>query len=292
MKLFLQWSLIFMLFVANIYYTPPSYSRGITGVIGTNVAKEKFASLAQQEQFKAVGCIKQDNKIIASCVLISPQCCLTAAHVFDDNLRLQNLTIEINGRSYKGSKKIIHKKYKKDNIDLALIFLNIPIVDIVPATLYSGSGELHCVSTFVGYGAFGTALKPDMEVDNVEKIAGTNMIDQIGGNIPNFSTYPSHFLLEDLDNPSDTSCCNSLGESQPTSLEYIPTGGDSGGGLFFEENGRWYLIGIFSEFEFTLGSLNKTGLYGTVAAFVRITLFADWIDSNTKSEKKHESNEK
>ena len=281
MKLFFRnlFITVLFLFSTNFFFATSPAGKGI---IGVNVDKKELVKFALQKQFDGVGSIKQDGKIIASCILIAPQWCLTAAHVFDDRLKLKSVLIEINGITYKGVKKIIHNRYKKDNVDIALIYLDKAINDVEPATIYTGSNELHSVSTFVGYGAFGTPLKPDMDIDNKDKIAGVNIIDQIGGSIPKFSTYPSHFLLEDLDNPFDTNCCNSLGSPRPLPLEYIPTGGDSGGGLFIEENGQWFLVGVFSEFEFQLAALNKTGLYGTVAAFTRVSLFNDWIKNNLK----------
>ena len=60
-------------------------------------------------------------------------------------------------------------------------------------------------------------------------------------------------------------------------LEYMCGGGDSGGGLFRQTQGKWELIGICSGADIDVEQLMKTGYYGQQMHWTHVSLFADWI---------------
>lgn len=66
--------------------------------------------------------------------------------------------------------------------------------------------------------------------------------------------------------------------AKPLALEYCPTGGDSGGGLFMHEAGQWKLVGICHATDGDPANFMKNGYYGDVAQWTRVSAFAGWID--------------
>jgi hypothetical protein len=86
----------------------------------------------------------------------------------------------------------------------------------------------------------------------------------------------------DFDHPNKPQY-NLMGDSKPVSLEYMPGGGDSGGGMFRQrKDGTWELIGICSGGGTDIELLMKIGYYGNVGKFTRVSVFYDWITSSMK----------
>jgi len=73
----------------------------------------------------------------------------------------------------------------------------------------------------------------------MNKTAGRNTVDELGGNLVN--DRPS-LLLFDFDSP-DNPAVSKMGSNQPVELEYTTAGGDSGGGL----SDRKIMLGNLSE---------------------------------------------
>ncbi|MGQ2982831.1 hypothetical protein [Flavobacterium sp.] len=111
------------------------------------------------------------------------------------------------------------------------------------------------------------------EKQSVYGIAGENTIDSLGGKKVN-----GHYaqLYADFDHPT-RSDCNMMGSSKPLPLEYTVAGGDSGGGLFPKNKGKWELIGICSGSEINIDKLMKVGYYGQSMNWVRVSVFEKWI---------------
>ena len=63
------------------------------------------------------------------------------------------------------------------------------------------------------------------------------------------------------------------GSPIPLELEIGGSKGDSGGGVFMDDNGTTVLIGIVS------GALNRQIKYGSVMALARVSKANEWIDS-------------
>jgi len=75
-----------------------------------------------------------------------------------------------------------------------------------------------------------------------------------------------------------------MGSSTPRNLEYMVNGGDSGGGLFMNNYNGWELVGICSGGGMELQQFQKTGYYGHILQWTRVSVYKDWIE-NCKTHK-------
>ncbi len=290
----------------SILLLPLIFTVFFSGIIRHDIDKSKYIELANQAQFDCViSFISKDSSNGGSGVLVNNKFVLTAAHCcytssydtikqkdgsifyIPTNTKLiesSSLIFNINGKLYTGNKIIIHPNYSESTIgyDLALIELNDSIVGISLPELNKNYNELNASVIGVGYGYFCTADKPELmgKMENL-KIAGENTIDKFGG-IKYLKTNNYSEMYADFDSPEKCKKCNKLGSEIPKSLEYLPTGGDSGGGLFRLNGNKWQLIGITRGGGINLKQLLKTGYYGQTAAWTRISVFYDWIIANSK----------
>lgn len=279
-----------------------------SGIIRHDVDEKEYLKLAEETQFDCVGRIFKDTSASGSCVLISNRFVLSAAHVFIDtdtrpdtmeingqtitvftpyNERVTDvnkLTLVFNGQKVKVKKLTLHPNYldslTKGSCDIALIELEQPLKGISPAKLNDAFDELKSNVVGVGYGASGPADRPDLVDLLHKKIAGENVIDSIGGSELSGN---GTILLCDFDHPTRDDC-NKMGSSVPRPLEYISTGGDSGGGLFRKNGNDWELIGICGGAGggIDLAQFMKTYYYGQIMEWTRVAAFTEWIDEQTK----------
>lgn len=277
-----------------------------SGIIRDDVKEEKYLKLARQKQFDCVGQVFRDTAAAGSCVLISDRFVLSAAHVFiETDYRLD--TIVHNGRSiivnkainprtadittyffsFKGKRyqgkslklyPISFDSITKGNCEIAIIELKEEVKLISPAVVSHSFNELHSNVVGVGFGESGFAGQPQKVALLNKKIAGENVIDSLSGFILNGK--PTK-LLCDFDHPTRKDC-NKMGSSEPRPLEYIVGGGDSGGGLFTLTEKGWELIGITSLSDINVEQYMKSGYYGQIAGFTRVSVFAGWISDQMK----------
>jgi hypothetical protein len=168
--------------------------------------------------------------------------------------------------------------------DLELVRLDSNVAGVAPALIYDGFFELNQIGTFVGHGWFGTGLTGQNPPSGTKR-AGSNVIDVFGTNagMPNqlaLDANPldpnNNILLADFDSPTlDANSLAPFGTPIPTNLEYSIARLDSGGGTFMNFGGQWRLVGIHSFIA------NGNGVYGTVMADTRVSLYTDWITSVT-----------
>ncbi len=273
----------------------------ISGIIRHDVDKEKYIELAKKPEFQSVGKIWVNTYFSGSAVLISDKYVLSAANnVIESDTRIDtinnngqifyahvpvnnrvikpdSLFVEFNGNRLAVEKVIVHPKYLSDidqgEFDLVLLELKESVKEIAPAKLSFSINELNSNVTGVGYGATGVANKEEVPM-KMEKLAGQNIIDSIGGMKENDLAI---YMYCDFDSPDDQST-NKLGSPTPRELEYLCAAGDSGGGLFREDpNGNWELIGICKGSEFDHRQFQKTIHYGQIMRWTRISPFEDWI---------------
>lgn len=185
--------------------------------------------------------------------------------------------------TYKNAKPIrdslgLHPSPGMD-FDIAIAELETAVNTIIPATLYNDGNELNEKGLFVGYGA---VAKSDDEnkffaFRRRQKFGGENMIDSIGGyKVGN--TWAGLYI--DFDAPH-SDCCNRMGSATPLPLEYFPNGGDCGGALFLNHNGKYYLAGICAAediyWEYILYTQKNGNAYGHTANYQRIFAYKNWI---------------
>ena len=90
-------------------------------------------------------------------------------------------------------------------------------------------------------------------------------------------------MVCDFDSP-ETDTLNRFGSTMPLEFEIGGSKGDSGGGVFIDNNGHQELVGIVS------GALNRQIRYGSVMALARVSSANNWIDSTI--ERKNQRNSK
>jgi hypothetical protein len=275
------------------------------GIYRHDVPSEDYLALGKQSQFDCVGSVfdYKHNANAGSCVLIGDRYVLSAAHIFMESdfkkkkVKMNGSTIsvkqpvrervaDITEFTFRFNKqrsfgKVLHiypvylDENQKHQCDIALIELAEPITSAVPMKLNITMDELGAIVTGVGYGASGIASKPETVEQWGEKVAGENTIDKLEGFLLNGNRT---LLVADFDHPQDTSC-NKMGSAQPLPLEYICSGGDSGGGLFRKTGNGWELVGITSGGGVDIQQFFKTGYYGQVGKWTRVSVFHEWITS-------------
>ncbi len=249
------------------------------GVIRHDVDDGQYQSYANLSQFAAVGHLQMQTVFggrDCSATLIDSQWALTAAHCFD-GIPVRSSTLVLGSESRAIEEVVINPGWAQgqflNGFDLALVRLAAPVTTIPVAQLYTGSGELGRTGSSVGFGRFGTGLTGDVLDVPGTKRAGTNVIDIFGTD----QGWAGDILVTDFDNPLDAS--DSLfGDSSPTDLELQVAAGDSGGAMFIEENGSWFLGGVTS-FIAAGADGNPNADYGDISAYTRVSAYTDWINS-------------
>jgi hypothetical protein len=249
---------LFLLLINNI---------SLAGTIDPDTPDEKYIEFGKKFNFvvKIRSDFEKNGEIYnssASAVLIGPHWALTAAHVVEGT---KNSEIIIGDCEEKTCKHYLltvikHKDYNDDvhgRYDIALCYSEKDFgLDFYPK-LYKKDDELGKTATISGFGMKGTFKTGAQEGDRKRR-AGSNKI----------SGSERAVIVCD---PSTTG---------KTALEFMITPGDSGGGLFIENE----LAGINSFLMATDGKAN--GTYGDESAFTRISLYSDWITNNIDQHEK------
>ena len=273
----------------------------ISGIVRHDVDKEKYTELANRAEYQSVGEIWINTNFSGSAVLISDKYVLTAAHnviesdtrvdIINNNGQIFYANVPINHRvvksdsvfvkigtnKYSVAEVIVHPKYLSDidrgEYDLVLLKLKESVKNIQPAILSFSSDEINSDVTGVGFGASGVADQENLTM-NMEKLAGQNVVDSIGGLLENGLKI---YLFADFDSPNDPAT-NKIGSHKPRGLEYLSAAGDSGGGLFREnDKNEMELIAINKGTEFDHRQFQKTKHYGQIMRWTRLAPFEDWI---------------
>lgn len=242
--------IILLLFFTNI---------SLGGTIDPKANDDKYIEYGSKHKCVVLieGLNKEKEKYRASAVMINPRWAITAAHVVNDTSNIyvlyENKHINI----------ILTKKPSKFDIDMfgkkdiALCYLEESIdLEFYPS-LYDESDEIGKVSSQAGYGDTGTFETGSIKIDGIKR-AGTNIIDSI---------------------EKDMLICSLLGKPY-TTMEFLISHGDSGGGLFIDQK----LAGIHSCIWSRTGSKPKA-TYSNFSGHTRVSIFKDWIESTIKNHK-------
>lgn len=273
------------------------------GIIRHDVDERKYLALASEPRFDCVGQVRADTTDVGSCVLIRDRFVVTAAHVLIESdyvtetillegykaivykpvnqrvIKSNHLKVKLNGEILKVKNIIIYPNYldsiAKGECDLAILELERPVTTVSPAKLNTFFDEFGKQVIGVGYGQSGIANEPDQAVSTGKKIAGQNTIDSLSGRKINGR---ETLVLCDFDHPQRKDC-NRMGSATPLPLEYICGGGDSGGGLFSDTDGS--LLAICSGSQVDMDRYFKTGYYGQIMEWTRLSPFISWIEKYT-----------
>ncbi|MFD2367409.1 S1 family peptidase [Pseudoduganella sp. GCM10020061] len=215
-------------------------------------------------------------------VLIAPRWVVTAAHAITwQHQPISEIVLLGKPRSVK--RVVIHAGYKPmphvpskgdiapfmkfitDRDDIALIELHEAVTDVEPLPLYRATDEAGKRVTFYGKGATGDGIK------GLSPHAPHRTVLRMGAN--QVSAVVGHWLEFSFDNGPDA-----------LPLEAFTGGGDSGGPLLIESEGRRWLAGLASH-AVCEGDIAdcQPGFYGSRGRQVRISAYADWIERTIQS---------
>lgn len=245
-----------LFFTILIYLSSTVYC----GTIDPNIPDTKYLNYGAQHKCVALieGKSEDQKNYRASCVIIDKYWVITAAHVVmattDNYIFFQDKKIPINIVAY-------HKDYDPDIFgmhDIALCRLSAPVnLDFYPE-LYADSDEVGKVSSQAGFGFTGNFNTGAYKYDDKIR-AGSNVVDSVDKNL----------LV-----------CSNTGRK--SSLEFLISSGDSGGGLFIDKK----LAGIHSCIWSEDGKLDSD--YGDFSGHTRISVYTEWIVNTMKSiQKEH-----
>jgi hypothetical protein len=186
----------------------------------------------------------------ASAIVIRPHWILTAAHVV---AHTHDQSIMRESGDHALTKVIQHPDYADELYgyhDIALAYSPKDFELEFYTPLYAANDELGKTATISGYGWHGTFTTGGKEYDGKRR-AGSNIISGLERNVLLIDAAPAN----------------------RTALEFLICPGDSGGGLFIGNK----LAGINS----FLMALDKKpdGTVTDEAAFTRVSLYADWVES-------------
>lgn len=246
------------------------------GIIRHDVELEQYVRLAAEPAFRSVGRYADaaDPDDVAGGVLVAPRWVLTASHFLGEQSTWTFGDKEV----YHAVRVVRHPRVGQgpheaqwSGFDLALVELDRPVANVAPAVRYRGRAEVGATVTKVGYGYVGNGRDGMKAPPTQMRLAGQNVIDAAGGELDG-REFSSDVLAFDFDGPGAAEA-NRMGSPEPLPLEIGGSKGDSGGGVFLEEDGEWRLAGIVS------GALSRQIRYGAVAALARVSSANDWIDS-------------
>ena len=234
------------------------YSSSYAGTIDPNISDTKYIEYGTKHQcvLKIIGFnIGGDTSYSGSCVMIDEYHFLTAAHVVYESMMCFVMN---DGVAYEAEQVVVNKNFiphKLNSDDIAIGRLIKPIkLDFYPE-LYLDKEEIGKVSSQAGYGFTGN-FNSGYNKKNFDfcKRAGTNIITKIEHNV----------LI----------CMNN--DTPKTTLEFLITPGDSGGGLFIGQK----LAGIHSCVYAIDGKTDSN--YGDTSGHTRVSDYIEWIYSAKK----------
>lgn len=230
-----------------------------SGTIDPYVDDSEYLKYGEHFQYvgRLEGSYKDGSLFRASAVAIDEHHILTAAHILD-NAIYNSCVFVLRDKQFNIPRFVKPKEFNMSNhgtYDIALGFSKESFNLKFYPELYTDNDENGKLCCIAGYGTTGNFLIGSQKLDGNLR-AGSNLID----------TIHRHLLI----------CSPSpLGSSERTSLEFLISKGDSGGGLFI--GGK--LAGINSCVLSDSGGIPNSS-YDDQSGHTRISRFADWINKN------------
>lgn len=224
----------------------------IAGTTDQNVDSNKYIEYGNGHEcvVKLDGKDDTDKKFYASAVIFKPRWALTAAHIIKN---AKSLYVTVNNEPIKVEFSCHHSDYQ-DNIfgmsDIGIIYFEKAIDLKFYPELYQNDDESGKLCSIAGYGVTGFFQSSDRFNDE-KKRAGSNFVDKI---------------------EKDLLIC-SLNKGKKTSLEFLISHGDSGGGLFIDNK----LAGINSCVFSDDGKLDSN--INDESGHTRVSKFVSWINN-------------
>lgn len=241
-----------------------------------------YIQLANQPQFAGVGLIgvfTQSGFLsgLSGTVIADGSWVLTCAHGLDQFANNPSVVgFRLGNDIYTAQAIYIHPRWNGDlrnGGDFGLIRLTQRVQNVTPALLNTRSDLVGRVGYSVGYGSYGNGLTGYVGYDDTRR-AMTNVIDLTLDDI----------ILSDFDHPDGTTnAFGNLGSNaNPLDLEGIVAPGDSGGPVFIEVDGVWYIAGVHSflgDVGPPIGNGQPDARYGDILGAARVDYHIDWINA-------------
>lgn len=209
---------------------------------------------------------------------------LTAAHIYEEDAEPDEYAVQDQyGNTHYPDRVWIHPRWNNDidlreGYDLAILRLPAPLKNMGEAPLlYTGTGELGQLITFVGYGSRGIGSEGEDErfFKHPTKAAAQGLVEAWADLIPKPQKNESAGnYLGVLLPREDGGIKNSLGDTtRPrTPLVGLLGSGDSGGSAWMQDEGQWVLVAVNSN------GVGDAG-YGETSWFARVAPHQQWIQS-------------
>jgi len=253
------------------------------GIIRHDTPDSWYTGLATDPAFNGVGLIfaeNADTPYSCSGTVINKNWVLTAGHCVNAARTMSfYLPDETGWRFYEADSWVAHENFGDatfvDGWDIGLMHFETEF-EVAPAQLYTGDTEWLNTSISVGFGFTGTG-ETGMTTIDYQSRAGTNIIDDL------WSAEGSgqQILWSDFDHPTDPAYnyFNFPGvdfDDLASVLEIMIAPGDSGGGVFIQQDGQVYLAGVHS----FIADVTNDGTfgYGDIYGSTRLSSFGDWIN--------------
>lgn len=221
------------------------------GTIDPQNSDQKYVEYGAKHKcvLKLEGKDLNDRYFYASCVIIKPRIFITAAHVVE---KIKSSNVVFGQEKIETALIIYPSEYKSSEIgknDIAIGYLEKDIIlDFYPE-LYSKEDEIGKICSIAGFGVTGNYIIGANTHDGIKR-AGSNTVDSIF----------NHMLI-----------C-SLKHGKKTSLEFLISHGDSGGGLFIDSKLAGVNSCVFAEDKSLNSDINDE------SGHTRISINKKWID--------------